>query len=253
MRTIADRHLVAHPHVSQARAPIDRQGDPAHGVREVHEEGVGAVLLDVGADAEGVLDAAQGVEHRSGATVLAVDLGRPVAKRDLVVLTPVAEPPVLGARDAEVGTLERNARVGRVLERDRRAVCSVELCCEPMRAQQPRLVDVVKHQPAPRQGRGVDDVVDHGGPEREPARADQGDLRRAHEGPSPGWWGTGSLADILADYTRTGRSPVRVPLERALWYKHDEGLGSCSQPGRDSSRSTLWRASSACAASAASP
>ena len=114
----ADRHLVTHPDVANRGALVDRQGDTAHGVREIHQEGIGAVLLDARADAEGVLDAAQRVEHRARASVLAVHLGRAVSTRNVVILPPVPESTVLGARDAEVGAFEGARGVGLLLEND---------------------------------------------------------------------------------------------------------------------------------------
>ena len=50
-------------------------------------------------------------------------------------------------------------------------------------AAQSLLVDVVKHQSASREGRSVDHIVHHRGPEREPARSHQCDLRLNHDTP----------------------------------------------------------------------
>ena len=175
---------MTHPHVGHVRAAVDGEGDPAHGIGEIEQERVGAVLLDVGTDAERVLDAAERVEHRPGATVLAVDLTCPVPIRDLEVLTPVAEPAELGTADAVVRTVQRRARIDAVVEDDRSAVGGVELGREPVGPQQPLLVDVVEHEPAPGQLRGVDDVVDHRRAERHASGADQGDLRILHRAPA---------------------------------------------------------------------
>jgi len=181
-----DGHLVAHADVANGASFVDGQGDSTHGVREIHQEGSGAVPFDVCADAERILDAAQGVEHRPGTAVLAVDLGRAVSTRDLVVLSPVGEAAKLGAGDAEVRPLEGLGRVGHLLEYDGRAVGGVEPSGEAVGTGESRCVEVVEHQPGPGELGGVDDIVDHGGTEGQPPRPDEGDLRllhRRHSGP----------------------------------------------------------------------
>ena len=82
---------------------VDGQGHPAERVGQVDEEGVGAVALDVVADAEHGPDGPEGVEDGAGAAVLPGDLGGPVPAGDLVVLDPVRPAPDLGAGQAEVG------------------------------------------------------------------------------------------------------------------------------------------------------